>query len=532
MQHKSLPRTPSLYDDAVGSCYVPQDHLLRRIGAVVDFSFVHASVQGKYHPDNGRQAYDPEVLVRLIFLQMQYGLSDRGVIERAQTDHAFRLFLRLDWNHELPHPTTLTRFRERLGEDGFRDLFQGVLAQARAHGLIGNKRVLIDSYNVQADIAVPGFRGLVDRIVGRTLVSLAGVSADLEYLRAEYAALQADESYQLGPAQRRELLGQWLALVALLVDALETIPEPQRTERQQDCLELLQGALQRAENHGKQNVRRDDLLSDVDPDARRTCKKRGKQAGAGYKEQFAVDADHHFVTHVEVQPGNTDDSEALQPVVAGHQANAGSKPEEVVTDGKYSSGDNRAYLAQEGIIDHMAVPSPKGSKQGKFSSLDFALEFDEAGRPQVAMCPGGQLAENPKWKHVTHSWIFHFRKAQCAGCGLRERCSRQSRGRQLSVDEHYQLTERARARQASAEGQAAQIARLGIEREFSHQQRHGGRRTRYRGLPKNRVWGWAWGTFLNIRRLTTIAWERASRMGATNLDSRGRLLLAPGVDWT
>jgi len=531
LQHKSLPRTPSLYDDAVGSCYVPQGHLLRKINAVVDFSFVHAKVAPEYHPDNGRQAYNPEVLARLIFLQLQYGLSDRGVIERAQTDHAFRLFLGLDWNHQLPHPTTLTHFRERLGEDGFKDLFQGILDQARAHGLLGNRRVLIDSYNVQADIEVPGFRGLVDRIVGKTLVSLEGCDCDLEYLREEYAALQADKSYQLGTAQRSELIGQWLALVALLAEVLTAIPEPQRTERQRDCLDFLHGAVTRSENHGKQNVKKDDLLSEVDPDARRACKKRGKQSVAGYKEQLAVEADSHFVTHVEVQPGNTDDSEALQPVVAGHEANVGCKPEEVVTDSKYHSGVNRAHLVGAGIVDSIAVPSAKGSKQGRFSTTDFALEFDARGRPTVAVCPGGQLAEAPKWKGETHSWMFHFKKAQCEGCALRERCSKQARGRQLSVDEHYQLTEQARVRQASPAGQAAQIARLGIEREFSHQQRHGGKRTRYRGLSKNRAWGWAWGAFLNVRRLTTIAWERATRTGVAKLDSRGRLVFAPGVDW-
>ena len=143
---------------------------------------------------------------------------------------------------------------------------------------------------------------------------------------------------------------------------MTAIPEPQRTERQQDCRDLLQGALARAETHDKPNVKKDDLLSDVDPDARRACKKRGKQSVAGYKEQLAVDADSHFVTHVEVQPGNTDDSEALLAVVAGHAANVGGKPEEVVTDSKYHSGTNRAHLVEAGIIDSIAVPSAKGSK--------------------------------------------------------------------------------------------------------------------------------------------------------------------------
>lgn len=522
MQHQSQPRTPSLYDDVVGSSYVPQNHLLRRLRDHVDFSFVHDLLAPLYHEDNGRPAYNPEVMVRLIFLQLQYKLSDRGVVDRAQTDHAFRYFLGLDWSHELPHPTSLTKFRERLGEAGFKALFHGVLGQALERKLVSKRRLLIDSYNVQADIAVPGFRPLLDRILGRAITALegaAGLAEECEYLRSEYEGLREDKSYQLGAEFRKLLLAEWLSLSELTAQLLEEIAPARRTTAQREILQLLNDALQRAANHGQRNIKKDNLLSDVDKDARWGRKKRGKQTQAGYSEQLAVDAESGLVTHVEVLAGNTDDSEALRTVVAGHVANVGEKPDEVVTDSKYSSGDNRAYLASEEITDYMAAPSPKGSKQGKFSTTDFAMEFDETGKPVTAVCPAGQLAEAPRWKKENHNWVFQFKKAQCEGCPLRERCSKQKRGRQLSVDQHYELTEQARTRQASDEGQAAQIARLGIERQFSLQQRQGGRRTRYRGLEKNRMLGWAWGLYLNVRRMATLLEVEHHRLGITAPES-------------
>jgi transposase len=518
LQHKSQLRTPSLYDDVVGSCYIPQNHLLRRLRDTVDFSFVHDQLAPLYHEDNGRPAYNPEVMVRLIFLQLQYKLSDRGVVDRAQTDHAFRYFLGLDWSDELPHPTSLTKFRERLGEAGFKALFHGVLKQALERKLVSPKRLLIDSYNVQADIAVPGFRPLLDRILSRALAALAGVAelaGECEYLRAEYEGLREDKSYQLGAEFRRQLLAEWLTLAELAAQTLEEIAAARRTREQREALELLNDALQRAARHGQKNIKKDDLLSDVDPDARWGRKKRGKQAQAGYSEQLAVDADSGIVTHVEVLAGNTDDSEALQTVVTGHVAGVGDQPDEVVTDSKYSSGDNRAYLASAAIGDQMAVPPAKGSKRGKFSTTDFAVEFDASGQPTTAVCPAGQLAEAPRWKKENHNWVFQFKQAQCEGCPLRDRCSKQKRGRQLSVDQHYELTEQARERQASDEGQAAQIARLGIERQFSLQQRQGGRRTRYRGLAKNRMLGWAWGMYLNVRRMATLLELEHNRLGMT-----------------
>lgn len=507
LQHKPQPRTVSLYDDVVGASYVPENHLLRRLRDQVDFSFVNPLLAPLYHEDNGRPAYDPEVMVRLIFLQLQYKLSDRAVIDRAQTDHAFRFFLGLDWDDDLPHPTSLTKFRERLGEEGFKKLFHGVLKQALERKLVSNKRLLIDSYNVQADIAVPGFRPLLDRILKRAIASLQGVAGlveEFEYLRSEYETLREDKSYRLGAELRKQLLAEWLSLAELAAQTLEEIAPARRTLEQRVSLELVNEALQRSANHGQRNLKKDDLLSDVDPDARWSRKKRGKPAQAGYREQLAVDAESGLVTNVAVTPGNTDDSEAFQSVVAGHLENVGAKPAEVVADSKYSSGDNRAYLAGEEITDHVAVPPPKGSKQGKFSTVDFAVEFDEEGKPTTAVCPAGQLAEQPRWKRANHNWVFQFRKAQCEGCAWRERCSKQSRGRQLSVDHRYELTEEARTRQASEEGQAAQIARLSIERQFGIQQRQGGKRTRYRGLKRNRALGWMWGLYLNARRLLTL----------------------------
>jgi len=507
LQHRNLPHTPSLYDDVIGSAYVPQGHLLRRIHAAVDFSFVHDLVADLYHEDNGRPAYDPEVLLRLIFLQLQYKLSDRAVIERAQTDHAFRFFLGLDWNHDLPHPTSLTKFRGRLGEERFKRVFQGFVRQALDRKLVSNRRLMIDSFNVQADIAVPGFRPLLDRIITRALKSLEIGEMDVSALRAEHDALREDKSYQLGADFRKLLLQEWLALAELVAETLEGLYRP--TAAQSESLELLNDALERSANHGKRNVKKDDLLSDVDPDARWGRKKRGKQVQAGYSEQLAVDDAHGIVTHVGVLPGNTDDSEALVGMVEGHLENVGSAPSEVVADSKYQSGANRAYLDSAQITDQIAAPTPKGGKQGKFSVADFAVEFDGEGVPTLALCPAGQLSECPSWRKATHAWVFQFTKTQCENCPLRGRCSKQKRGRQLSVDRHYPLTEKARVRQASEEGQAAQIARLDIERQFAYQQRQGGRRTRYRGLAKNRLWGWAWGMYLNVTRMSKLAWEEA-----------------------
>ncbi len=79
------PKSPqnSFYGSYLYDRIVPQDHLLRKINQVVDFSFVHDLVKDRYTPDFGRPAEDPEFMLRLCLLQYLYGDSDRQVIENA-----------------------------------------------------------------------------------------------------------------------------------------------------------------------------------------------------------------------------------------------------------------------------------------------------------------------------------------------------------------------------------------------------------------------------------------------------------------
>jgi hypothetical protein len=55
------PKSPqsSFYGAYLYDKIVPPDHLLRKINAVVDFSFVSELVRDRYTPDFGRPAEDP-----------------------------------------------------------------------------------------------------------------------------------------------------------------------------------------------------------------------------------------------------------------------------------------------------------------------------------------------------------------------------------------------------------------------------------------------------------------------------------------
>ena len=71
---------------------MPADHLLRRITAAVDLSFVTELVSDCYCPDHGRPSGDPLLLFKVVFLQFLYHLSDRPVEEQVNLQLACQWF--------------------------------------------------------------------------------------------------------------------------------------------------------------------------------------------------------------------------------------------------------------------------------------------------------------------------------------------------------------------------------------------------------------------------------------------------------
>jgi hypothetical protein len=85
-----------------------------------------------YHPSDERPADDPVVLLNLGFLQTQYNFYACEVLAAAQGNLAFRYFLNLALTDSLPHRSLLTVFCARLVASLHQQIFDGVVAQARA----------------------------------------------------------------------------------------------------------------------------------------------------------------------------------------------------------------------------------------------------------------------------------------------------------------------------------------------------------------------------------------------------------------
>ena len=124
---------------------IPEDHLLVLINSIIDFSFVYDIVKEKYS-DIGRKSEDPVMMLKICLLEFLYTLSDKKVVKRIQTDIAFRWFLGLSLDDEVPDDTTISHFRtNRMGEESFDEFFNEIVRNCIEKNIVKSKRYLIDT---------------------------------------------------------------------------------------------------------------------------------------------------------------------------------------------------------------------------------------------------------------------------------------------------------------------------------------------------------------------------------------------------
>src|SRR5712692_8052121 len=175
---------------------VPEVHFLRRLVQIVDFERFRPVLATVYCQDDGRPPLDPVFMLKLEVLALHYRLSDRELMKQAQVNVAHRLFLGLSCTSPLPHHTSMTYFRERVGAERMQEIFHVVLGQARELGLVRNRLRLKDATHIIANIAVPSTIRLVAETRDQLLAALepfAPVQVEPEQERAEIIRLATDE---------------------------------------------------------------------------------------------------------------------------------------------------------------------------------------------------------------------------------------------------------------------------------------------------------------------------------------------------
>jgi len=141
---------------------VPADHLVRRIDAVLDTSWVHREL-APYYSALGRPSIDPVLMIRMLIVGYVLAIrSEREICRDVQVNLAYRWFCGLGLEDSIPNHSVFSRARcERFRDsDLLRTVFEHVVMSCIDAGLVGGRNFAVDASLIEADAnkqrSIPG----------------------------------------------------------------------------------------------------------------------------------------------------------------------------------------------------------------------------------------------------------------------------------------------------------------------------------------------------------------------------------------
>lgn len=466
------------FDGYVEQRLLPKEHELLDIDKQIDFSFVEEEVKDLYCADNGRPCYPPEQMFRILFLEYYYNLSDVEVMKQLQVNILFRRFVGLSLEDPVPDDSSLSVFRDRLGEERFQCLFAGLVRQCKEQGLLGQRLKLMDATHIIADVAVPSTINLLRdgrRRVLKRIEERRGRQEDLEAFRPDGRTHLRYSKEQLAEEVDKTR--------GLVVKVKGTYPEAEEE------IALLEEVVN---PKGKRT-----LVSLVDPDARFGHKTPNKSF-AGYKAHVVEDSTSELVTSMEVLPGNANEGKHDHTKrLLEKEEQQGLHHEAVAADSLYDNKDN--YELAERLQMTAYIP---GRREGR-----RAQDFDYCSETDQLICRRGKRSIG-KARSQKGS-LYYFSTTECGQCE-RESCYRDKKGR---VRVYLSDGEKAR-RMIPKEGmEQAVLERKKVERKFGQAKRHHRLgKARYRGRWRVAIQTLMTFFVINAKRMVKLLRERSQRV--------------------
>lgn len=500
---RDVSKQISVFDHYYYEKTIPQNHLLRRIATTVDFSFIREMLRERYCQDRGRPAEDPELMFKICLLEYLYNLSDVQVIGHIRVNLAYRWFLCLNIDEELPDDTTISYFRvNRVGLDKFKEIFDRLIEKCIEADLIQRQpnRAIIDATHILANVAIPTWLSLVRQAIENVIVDLKPENQSIaEDFQQRYENLLES----LKGKTRDEKLPYVLEFASELAQVAEK--SLNNVEDQFSPIAILKKVIS-----DRKDTAEDRIISVVDPEAR-TGHKSDMRKIQGYKDHIMIDEESEIIISVKVTPANAEDGDQLTDLISQFEENHGTLPTQVTADKGYWFGKNLRYLHENNIIGNISWMKTKQQASGLFSPEDFNFNPDK----MEITCPNNvttnKFRDRSK-RDDRKGYEFCFTKSQCQGCSLRNRCTSSKSVRNVFISKYYFDLKRGREHYQTAEYREASKNRWLIERKHADKVRnHGLRRTRYLGVERTWIHSILSSIASNIKRMSKLITEGRTR---------------------
>ena len=143
-------------------------HPLVHLAELINWERLGASMSTSFVSGKGRPATSPRLIAGLLYLQHAFDLSDEDVVWQWVENPYWQVFTGETYLQTEPpiDPSSLTRWRKRLGEAGVEELLAETIDAAKRAGVIkasSVKRVIVDTTVMPKAIAHPTDSRLLER---------------------------------------------------------------------------------------------------------------------------------------------------------------------------------------------------------------------------------------------------------------------------------------------------------------------------------------------------------------------------------
>lgn len=438
---------------------VPQNHLVRKLEAGIDFNFIYPKVEHLYSKV-GKPSIDPVVLFKLLILNIIDGNNSmRRTCERAQTDMAYRWFLGLDAFDSIPNYSTWSQNYIRRYKDSniFNEIFDEILSQAIKKKFVNVETVFGDGTHQKANANTK-----------------KNHKETVELVKKFY---EDDLIKEIN--EDRECIG------ATLVDTL-TKTETVFDEETGEAKEVTKT--------------KEITVSETDPECG-LFHKGEKQKCFAYSHVTFCDK-KGFVLTVKTVPGNEHDSVVFPEVFKELNEKFPGQIKNISFDSACKNTPISRLVIENGQRLFTSYTRPKG-KKGTLKKYEFV--YDELY--DIYICP------NEKTLYYTSTTKEGYRKYRseakdCEGCPFKEKCTK---GKTKTIQRHLwekYIEEVEDLRYTDEWKEIYPQRKQTIERVFADwKERFGMRFTRLNGLKKNQHQALISFACHNLKRMSSWSWK-------------------------
>jgi transposase len=388
---------------------VPDDHLVRKIGAVLDLCWVHDELASHYSAI-GRPSIDPVLMIRMLILGYVFAIrSERALCREVQVNLAYRWFCGLSIEDKLPNHSAFSRARnERFRDSGiFRQVFERVVGACIEVGLVGGEGFAVDASLIQAD--------------ANKCRSLPGGEWDKD----------------IDPETARRAVKEYLA----------TLDDPA---------------------YGAASEVTPKFISPSDPAAQWTGALRSA-AFFAYADNYLIDVKFGVIMDVEASRAiRQAEVGASQTMIERTEDCFGIKPSWLAADTAYGAAPNLDWLVNtKDIAPHIPVIDKSKREDGTYSREDF--RYDAARDCYV--CPAGCDLKTTGRVRDDDMLAYLSSVYDCRRCPLKPKCCPKTPQRKVPRSIYEPARDAARAITATKAYKRTRRDRKKVEMLFAHLKR-------------------------------------------------------------